>query len=89
MELTTGTLEINIEMYFNGLMNYQSSVALFFKKEASSHVTKYFGKLKTFNTLITKMSMTLNVTAEYFNCEKNKKTFIVFLFSPQEFGVNI
>ncbi len=89
MELTTGALESNIEMYFNGLMNYQSSVALFFKKETSDNVTRYVGKLKTFDALVTKMSMTLNVTAEYFNCEKNEKTCIVFRLSPQEFRDDI
>ena len=89
MELTTNTLESNIEMYFNGLMNYQNSVALFYKKETSSNVIKYVGKLKTFDALVTKTSMTLNVTAEYFNCDKNLKTYIVFRFSPQKFGTNI
>ena len=89
VELTEIVLERNIEMYFNGLMNYQNSVALFLKKETSSEVTKYVGKLKTYDALVTKTSMALNVTAEHFYCEHNKKTFIVFRFSPQEFGNNI
>jgi hypothetical protein len=33
--------------------------------------------------------MTLNVTAKGFFCENNKKTFVVFRFSPQEFGTTI
>ncbi len=89
MELTANTLENNIEMYFNGLMNYQNSVALFFKKENYNNVNEFVGKLKTFDALVTKTSMTLNVTAEYFYCERNKKTFIVFRFSPHDFEVNI
>jgi len=89
MELTSGILENNIEKYFNGLMNYQNSVALFVKKEPSTNANKYIGKLKTFDALVTKKNMTLNVTAEHFYCKQSKKTYIVFKFSPQEFGVNI
>jgi hypothetical protein len=89
MELTSGILENNIEKYFNGLMNYQNSVALFVKKEPSTNANKYIGKLKTFDALVTKKNMTLNVTAEHFYCIQSKKTYIVFKFSPKEFGANI
>lgn len=84
-ELTSNNLENDIEMYFNGLMNYQYSTALFFKKDFS----KYIGKLKTFDALITKKSISLNVTVDFSYCEYNKKTFITFKFSPQEFGEKI
>jgi hypothetical protein len=89
VEITSVVLEHNVEMYFNGLMNYQNSVVLFMEEDPSSNTKKYVGKIKTFDALITKTNMTLNVTSEYFYCNQSKKTFIVFRFSPQEFGVNI
>ena len=89
VEITSGILENNIKMYFNGLMNYQNSVALFMEEDPSSNTKKYVGKIKTFDALITKTNMTLNVTVEYFYCNQSKKTFIVFRFSPQEFGLTI
>lgn len=89
VEITSDVLEANIEMYFNGLMNYQNSVAIFIENEPSSIVNKYIGKLKTFDALVTKTNMTLNVTAEHFYCDQSRTTYIVFRFSPQDFGLNI
>lgn len=89
VEITSNFLESNIEKYFNGLMNYQNSAALFVKKNSSSKNNKYVGKVKTFDALVTKTNMTLNVTAEHFYCKQSKKTYIFFKFSPQEFGVTI
>lgn len=86
VELNSGVLEANIEMYFNGLMNYQNSVALFNENEPRSNPKKYVGKLKTFDALVTKTNMTLNVTAEHFYCNQSTTTYIVFRFSPQDFG---
>lgn len=85
VELSTALLETNIEMYFNGLINYQNSVALFTKKEPSANANKYIGKLKTFDALVAKSNMTLNITAEYFYCNQFRKTYILFRFSPQDF----
>jgi hypothetical protein len=70
-------------------MNYQNSMVLFVNKEPSNNANKYIGKLKIFDALVTKTNMTLNVTAEHFYCNQSKKTYIVFKFSPQEFGFNI
>lgn len=89
VEITSGVLEKNIEMYFNGLMNYQNSMALFIEKEPSNNGNNYIGKLKTFDALVTKTNMTLNVTSQCYYCEHNKKTVVVFRFSPQEFGTVI
>lgn len=89
VNLTSGVLEDNIEVYFDGLMNYQNSVALFFEDEPSITAKRYVGKIKTFDALIAKANMTLNVTAEHSYCDHRKKTFIVFRFSPQEFGLDI
>ncbi|MCB0443450.1 MAG: hypothetical protein KDC50_05310 [Flavobacterium sp.] len=89
VEITSSALEDNIEMYFNGLMNYQNSVALFFEKEPSSKAKRYSGKIKIFDALVTKTNMTLNVTAEHYYCDQSKTTFIIFRFSPQEFGLEI
>jgi len=89
VEITSGVLENNLEMYFNGLMNYQNTVALFIEKEPSSTANKYIGKLKTLDALVTKANMTLHVTTEHFYCNQSRTTYIVFRFSPQEFGLNI
>ena len=86
VEITSSALENNIEMYFNGLMNYQNSVAHFIKNEPSRNANNYIGKLKTFDALVTKSNMTLNVTAEHFYCNQSRTTYIVFRFSPQDFG---
>ena len=89
IKITSRALENNIEMYFNGLMNYKNSVALFFEKETSSNDKRYVGKIKTFDALITKTNIILYVTADYFYCDQSKTTFIVFRFSPQDFGLTI
>ncbi len=89
VEITTEILKNNIEKYFNGLMSYQNSEALFSKKEINSNFTKYVGKLKTFDNLVSKTNMTLNATVEHSYCKKSKTTYILFRFSPQEFRVNI
>ena len=86
VDLTSDVLEADIEMYFNGLMNYQNSVALFIENEPRINPNKYVGKLRTFDALVTKTNMTLNVTAEHFFCNQSKRTYLVFRFSPQDFG---
>lgn len=84
--LSADVLENHLEMYFNGLMNYQNSAALFYKNDNPVNGNEYVGKVKTFDALVTKSNISLNVAAEYYYCEHNKRTLFVFRFSPREFG---
>jgi hypothetical protein len=54
VEITSSVLENNIEMYFNGLMNYENSVALFVDGGTNSNTIMYIGKVKTYDALISK-----------------------------------
>ena len=47
--------------------------------------TQYVGKVKTVDTRYTKLPMTLNVLVEYYYCETQKKTIMVFRYSPKPF----
>ena len=84
-ELTEKELEDNLKIYFDGLMSRQNSTAQLLKKDDENDTSIYIGKVETFDAFFTKEPMILNVKAESFYCEKNKKTIILFRFSPQEF----
>lgn len=89
VEITSSGMEDYIQIYFNGLMNCQNTVAVFFEKESINTTKKFEGKIKTLDALVTKENMTLYVSAEHFYCDESKTTYLVFRFSPQEFEGNV
>ncbi|WP_347922359.1 hypothetical protein [Pontimicrobium sp. SW4] len=84
-------LEKNVQLYFDGLLGLDfykindvktpKTNAVFIKKGS----TQYIGKVKTIDTRYTKLPMTLNVLVEYHYCETQKKTIMVFRYSPKPF----
>ncbi|MCK0110169.1 hypothetical protein MWU58_12750 [Flavobacteriaceae bacterium S0825] len=84
-------LEKNVQLYFDGLLGLDfykindvktpKTNAVFIKKGN----TQYVGKVKTIDTRYTKLPMTLNVLVEYYYCEIQKKTIMVFRYSPKPF----
>ena len=81
----------NIQYYFDGLLGLDfykindvkthKTNAVFIKKGN----TQYIGKVKTVDTRYTKLPMTLNVLVVYYYCETQKKTIMVFRYSPKPF----
>ena len=84
-------LEKNVQLYFDGLLGLDfykindvktpKTNAVFIKKGN----TQYVGKVKTVDTRYTKLPMILNVLVEYYFCETQKKTIMVFRYSPKPF----
>ena len=84
-------LEKNVQLYFDGLLGLDfykindvkthKTNAVFIKKGN----TQYIGKVKTVDTRYTKLPMTLNVLVVYYYCETQKKTIMVFRYSPKPF----
>ena len=64
-------------------MRYSSATISKIKKE--KHVTYHKGFVKTFDRFATKKMITLNVLTESYYCKKNKKTILLFKFSPKNF----
>jgi len=95
-KLTESELEQNIQFYFDGLMglslrkhngvNIQPTNAIFIKKEISRGNYHYIGKVKTFDTRYTNKPMTLHVLVEQHYCSQEKRSIILFRFSPKAFG---
>ncbi len=98
-ELTEKELETDLQTYFDGLMRIkekrdnevfiQSTVALFLEKNDAKESSQYIGKVRTHDAFFDKKPMTLNVLVEKHYCEQQKKTIVLFRFSPKEFGHDI
>lgn len=92
-KIPTKELEMDLVKYFNSLnkidMNakadekYSSAVISKIKKQKS--VTYYKGSVKIFDRFATNKLITLNVLIESYYSKKEKKTIILFKFSPKEF----
>ena len=78
-----------MQIYFDGLMNKQNTNAIIIKKDGANGVSRYIGKVKTFDEFFTKVPMVLNVLIERYYCENLKKTIILFRFSPKAFGNDV
>ncbi|GAB5523159.1 MAG: hypothetical protein Roseis2KO_10310 [Roseivirga sp.] len=97
--LSETDMETNLQYYFDGLLtisldrtdftDLQKTNAIFVQKETSSEDLFYTGKIKTYDTRITKKPMTLHVRAEQHYCEQAKETIILFKFSPKGFDHKI
>ncbi|WP_420571158.1 hypothetical protein [Kordia sp.] len=91
--LTTDQLELYMQYYFDGLMNVVNkekdkvvpkTVALFLKKETDTD--HFVGKIQLYDAFHTKNIITLYCTVSQKNCAAQKKSMILFRFSPKKFG---
>lgn len=89
-KITEKELASDIEKYFNGLVGEDvikgfKASALFSEVE-SNHTTSFFkGKVKTYDRFTTKKPITLYVLVDSYYCEKEKRSVILFRFSPKDF----
>ena len=92
--LSESELEENIKKYFDGLMgnknraradSLDSATAAFIKQGVDQGITQYIGKVKTFDAFFTQEIMTLYAVVDQYHCPQEKKTFILFRFSPKGF----
>ena len=92
---TEGDLEKNVQLYFDGLLGLgfykinevktPKTNAVFIKSNDSNKNTQFVGKVKTFDSRYTKQPMTLHVLVETYFCEAQKKTIMVFRYSPRPY----
>ena len=81
-------LEADLKTYFDGLMGLPNTITQFAKKESSTMITSYVGKVSFFDNLRTKEDIVLNAIVEKQYCKKINKSLIVFRFSPKKFNQN-
>jgi len=88
----TQEIESNLDIYFDGLMNIRKdtliagkipTTALMVENSRTDNEVTYTGKVRTFDRFRSNEMMTLHVMAEQYFCEKEKRTIIVFRFSPK------
>ena len=94
-DITEQELERDLQIYFNGLMSgragkdrdsiTQNTLALFLEEEGSDDRSTFKGKINMFEGFYTKKPITLQVQVEQYRCVPEKKSFILFRFSPQAF----
>jgi len=96
--LSPEELEINLQFYFDGLMKLINkdkelvlppTTAVFMKADVLNSGSDYAGKVKFFDAFHTKKIIHLNVLVNYHFCQEQKKSIIVFRFSPQKFDATI
>lgn len=92
-KITKEELELDLVKYFNSL-NKIDMKATTDKRFSSAKVTKtkkeeattfFKGTVKIFDRFATNKMITLNVSIESHYCKKEKKTILLFKFSPKEF----
>lgn len=89
-QLTKEELEVDLQMYFDGLMRVDSTTVLLKGNENATDKFSYTGQVKTINTFFRQRSaMTLNTTIEQYYCEEKKKLMVHFKFSPKAFGHDV
>ncbi|MCE7995579.1 MAG: hypothetical protein HEP71_26610 [Roseivirga sp.] len=97
--LTENVMEVNLQYYFDGLLGLdhdrkvelpvKASTSLVVRTGDATGTTHYAGKIKTFDTRFTQKPMTLHVIADQYFCQKERKTFVLFRFSPKGFDAEI
>lgn len=89
-ELTATNIEIDLQYYFDGLMDgvnkdkgkiLPKTVALILKKENSTN--EFVGKLQIYNSFHTRDIMMLYCTIKQYYCTKKQKSMVLFRFSPK------
>lgn len=93
-KLTTTTLEDNLKLYFDGLMesvNREKSVnpKITTVKLEKSNDKSFKGTVHVFDAFKTKKPLTLNVLIDFEYCESNNTTQILFRFSPKGFDHDV
>lgn len=92
-KISENILESDLEKYFDGLVGvevikeleiYKAS-ALFIKIEDHGSSSIFKGKIKTYDGFTTKKAITLHVLVESHYCKEEKKSIILFRFSPKDF----
>ena len=86
-------LELDLEKYFNSLNKVdvnnkndaRKAISKITKTKREKAVTYYEGKVHTFDRFATNKRFTLNVKIKSHFCKKEKKTVLLFTFSPKEF----
>ncbi|WP_298319355.1 hypothetical protein [uncultured Aquimarina sp.] len=91
-KLSTSTLESELEIYFNGLVQAVSEPnspsldnipkAKAFFEQIDNH--SYAGKVLTYDPFTTKKGVNLNIIVTYTPCEKIDEHLVVFRISPQQ-----
>ena len=92
-KIPTKELETDLVKYFNSLNKIRMdsltdkrySSAKVIKIKTEKRITFYKGSVKIFDRFATNKMISLNVLIESNYCEKEKKTVLLFKFSPKEF----
>ncbi|MEM6720309.1 MAG: hypothetical protein AAF611_13370 [Bacteroidota bacterium] len=93
--LTTKTLELYMQYYFDGLMGVVNkdksktvpkTIALFLKEDDTKETAHFIGKIQLYDAFHTKDMTTLNCSVRQVYCAEKQKSFVLFHFSPQEFA---
>ncbi len=96
--VTIEDFEINLQYYFDGLLDIQNRKNGFTILETRASIVKdkeyiegdhYIGSIYLYESRYTKKMMTLYTQAEQHYCKKNKETTIIFRFSPKTFDAEI
>ncbi|MEO6134646.1 MAG: hypothetical protein ABIP35_05805 [Ginsengibacter sp.] len=89
MEPGKKELEENLKKYFDGLMGIKNTNVNFTKNQTLNDTILFTGTISTIDAFFTKRQMTLNVTAKICHCTHQKRSIILFKFSPKEFDNKI
>jgi len=94
-ELSAKELEVDLQTYFDGIMNMKANggeeagilntTVLLVEKEPAKANPRYVGKVKTFDAFFAKQAFVLNVQIDMHYCNEEKKSIIIFRFSPKDF----
>lgn len=92
-EIPEKELELDLVKYFNSLnkikmnetANIQYSSAKVTKTKKEKATTFFKGSVKIFDRFVTNKMIILNVLIESHYCKKEKKTILLFKFSPKRF----
>ncbi|CAM1342004.1 hypothetical protein [Tenacibaculum aestuarii] len=90
-EITAKELANNLEKYFDGLNRvdgknkYKKATATILKIDKKATTSFFKGRIRTFDRFATNKKISLNVLIESTYCKENKKTVLVFKFSPKKF----
>ena len=92
-EIPEKELELNLVKYFNSLNNIEMNddtnskytLAKVNKIKKVGNATFFKGSVKVFDRFATNKQITLNVKIESHYCKKEKRTLLLFKFSPKEF----
>ena len=77
----------NNELIFllNGISGRKNTITLFLEKDVLDDMSTFVGKVNIYDHFVTKELLTLNVLVEKRYCKAQKKSTILFRFSPKGF----